>query len=183
MRLMASGPLASQFHADCQIFARYVADEGFQQQSVADQPIFGSALHVEMALWLPEKPHLSRNKYRCNDAEHNAWHAMQQSGISKTFNQFEIARVFALIRNTFPTLQPDQCAITVFDTWHSQLLQTLRICGLGKLDAIGANTKTKPTTLATLGLAQKVVNVHREVTLSGAWRSSQMTKAQTALCV
>lgn len=159
-RTPASDALVDQVNADCQTFARYVADAGFQRPSVATQPEFGSALHVEMNLWLPDKPHLNRRKYHPNDAEHNAWQAMQQCGISNRFSDTEISRIFALIRDTFPKLQKDQCAITIFDNWHGQLLQTLRLCGLGQSNAIGTDLNKKPTTLATLGLVQKVVNVY-----------------------
>ena len=154
-----TGAYAAQLLADCQTFSRYVADAGFVPSTHSGAPALTSALHVEMSLWKPTSQQIGR-RYHANDAEHNAWWAMQQMGIVGTFSSAEIAAVFAAIRTTFPKLLPGQCARSVFDAWHLDLINGLRVQGLAKAGAIGATGTHKPTTLATLGLAQKVVNIY-----------------------
>ena len=174
-----TGAYAVQLLADCQTFSRYVADAGFAPPMHSGAPALTSALQVEMSLWKPTSQQIGR-RYHANDAEHNAWWAMQQMGIIGTFSPAEIAAVFATIRTTFPKLLPGQCARSVFDAWHLDLINGLRVQGLAKAGAIGATGTHKPTTLATLGLAQKVVNVYLKYVLcwevAGRYQNAAFTR-------
>lgn len=159
-----TGAHAAQLLGDCQTFSRYVADAGFVPPTRSGAPALTSALHVEMSLWKPTSQKIGR-RYHANDAEHNAWWAMQQMGIVGTFSTAEITAIFVSIRTTFPKLLPGQCARSVFDAWHFDLINGLRVQGLAKSGAIGATDSHKPTTLATVGLAQKVVNIYLKYAL------------------
>jgi hypothetical protein len=174
-----TGAYAAQLLADCQTFSRYVADAGFVPPTHAGAPALTSALHVEMHLWAPTSSYLPK-KYKANAEELNTWRAMRQMLIVDTFSPVEIATVFASIRTTFPTLLPGQCARSVFDAWHSNLINSLRANGLAKPRAIGATVSSAPTTLATLGLAQKVVNIYLKYALcwevAGRYQNAAFTR-------
>lgn len=147
----------SDLLADCETFSKYVAGAGFNPECATGEPV--SALHAEMQFWSPANGHLPK-RYQPNNAEHNAWKAMQQMGIVGTFTPIEQRNIFDEIRKTFPVLETAQCAQSVFDSWLCDLASKLRNKGLSKKGAMPPSVAQKPTTLASFGLVQKLVNIY-----------------------
>ncbi|MEI6655721.1 MAG: hypothetical protein WCP45_13220, partial [Verrucomicrobiota bacterium] len=112
-----------------------------------------------MTYWSPATGALPK-RYHPNCAEHNAWKAMQQMGIKGTFSPPEQTAIFNQIRSTFPSLPANQCAQSVFDGWLCGLATRLRATGLGQNGAMLPRATQKPTTLASFGLVQKLINIY-----------------------
>jgi hypothetical protein len=145
--------------ADYRSFSKYVSGAGFFSSASDARTAFVSALDKEMQFWCPPKASLPK-RYRPNDIEHNAWHAMQQMGIKGTFPLSERSRIFRYLRDTFPSLPADSCEQVVFDRWFQKAADHLRKTGLDQPLARGASQAYKPSALATLGLAQKLINIY-----------------------
>ena len=145
--------------ANSRSFSKYVGGAGFSPPDSAAREVLVSALDKEMQFWCPPKANLPK-RYRPNDIEHNAWHAMQQMGIKGTFPLSERSRIFRYLRDTFPSLPADSCGQVVFDRWFQRAADHLRKTGLDQPLARGASQAYKPSTLATLGLAQKLINIY-----------------------
>lgn len=145
--------------AHCRSFSKYVSGGGLSSSASDAGTAPFSALGIEMHFWCPPKTSLPK-RYHINDIEHNAWHAMQQMGIKGTFPLSERSKIFRYLRDTFPSLPADSCEHVVFDRWFQRAADHLRKTGLGQPSARGASQAYKPSTLATLGLAQKLINIY-----------------------
>lgn len=142
---------------DAEIFSRYVAGD-WPIPTFYGPPDLTSALHVELRLWQPPSK-LSTKKYHANQAAYNAWGAMAQQ-VRNTFgpairNDFEKRFPISL-----PIAKAGQCCLAIYDKWLLDTLMSIRSTARSLPGAVGVlNGKTKPTALASLGLAQKIINI------------------------
>jgi hypothetical protein len=156
--------------ADSQLFGRYVA-RGLPMPLPPLMREMTSALHVEMKLWRPTAPLPKR--FIPNNVQVNAWRAMQQMGIRNLFNAPAEAHLWAHIHDTYGhsirAYARSQCILLEFDKWILDAILFLRLHGIGWPAAIGQNLAKKPTALATVGLAQKLLNIYVKYLFCWGW--------------
>jgi hypothetical protein len=130
-----------------------------------------SGLHLEMKLW-PPHGHLPCPPYKINDARHNSWQAMRQKSVN-TFNPAERNAIFDSFPKSFPRRK--SCALVEYDLWILKEIDTLCIRGLGQPGAVGGGGPGLPTTLATIGKTQKLINIYVKYQfcwqIAGQWQN------------
>ena len=89
---------------------------------------------------------------------------MQQMGISNLFPVGAIEYIWKHISNTHhATIRAygrSECVLLEYDKWMLDTILFLRASGIGCSKSIGQHKTFKPTTLATVGLAQKLLNIY-----------------------
>lgn len=105
-----------------------------------------------MKLW-PIPSNFIRNK--ANDAQWNAWQAMRQRS-KDTFRTKEKCDVYSKIS----TPQRRECALLDYDKWILKKILYLKQLGLHQPAAKPASSSNLPTSLASIGKSQKLLNVY-----------------------
>ena len=140
---------------DAQYFSQYVGN-GRPNGIVQRAQYLTSALHLEMKLWIPNGELPSR--YIQNVARYNSWEAMRQRDWINTFAANGYNHLFDNIDFHFPTRTA--CALLEYDEWLLKTIRYLNAEGLRAPNAISAAGALTPTTLATIGHAQKALNIY-----------------------
>ncbi len=121
--------------------------------------ILTSGLHLEMKLW-PASGGLPR-RYIPNNARNNSWRAMQIRGCNNTFIPAEQNKLFNGLLAGLPIPSSRVCCLGDYDGWLLDNVIGFRAAGLHPrrhpVPAVAHGST--PTTLASVGLAQKLINV------------------------
>ena len=139
---------------DATRFSHFVGGAAVGIQGPAFSKYLTSALHLEMKLWKTTK--LSQ-KYLKNHARHNSWQTMQQRS-PNTFGGQGYDHLFDKIDHGFPSR--NSCAILDYDYWVLKTINELNLKGKEATFAILPSKTNTPTTLASIGHAQKVLNIY-----------------------
>ena len=144
---------------DAQCFSQYVGD-GNPTGRAATTTILTSGLHLEMKLW-PASGGLPLNKYIPNNARNNSWRAMQIRGCNNTFTPTEQNQLFNELLAGLPIPSSRVCCLGDYDGWLLDNVIGFRAAGLqpGRNPVAAVANGSTPTTLASVGLAQKPINV------------------------
>ena len=144
---------------DAQCFSQYVGN-GNPTGRAATTTILTSGLHLEMKLW-PASGGLPLNKYIPNNARNNSWRAMQIRGCNNTFTPTEQNQLFNGLLAGLPIPSSRVCCLGDYDGWLLDNVIGFRAAGLnpGRNPVAAVANGSTPTTLASVGLAQKPINV------------------------
>lgn len=168
-----AGPFALSLEEDSSLFATYVGGGIPARPSLRNAKHLTSALHFEMKLWQPGQGSLPTPPYKINDAQHNSWQAMRQKS-TNTFSSKEQTAIFNAFPPSFPTRM--DCALFSYDRWILGNIVSLRRKGLAQPGSFGTAGPGLPTTLASIGKAQKLVNIYIKYILcwqiAGQWQQS-----------
>jgi len=153
--LRPAGPYSAGFAADAQRFSKYVGG-GWPIPPLAPGGGLVSALHIDLKLWTTGK--ILARPYRANDAMGNSWKVARPQLTPDRFigHPVERAAVEELVR-LLPVMSSNPCALAPYDRWILEGIAAIRTAGRGLGEGGGTG---KPTTLSTVGMAQKILNVY-----------------------
>lgn len=153
--LIPTGPFSAGFAADAQRFSKYVGG-GWPIPALAPGGGLVSALHVDLKLWTTGKS--LAQPYRANDAMGNSWKVARPQLTTDSFmgHPAEREAVEELVRS-LPGMSSNSCALAPYDRWILEGIAAIRTAGRG---LAGGGGPGRPTTLSTVGMAQKILNVY-----------------------
>ncbi len=163
---------------DAERFSRYVGGERLEQiGDPAKSGVLTSALHLEMKLW---KPITFRRPLLENDIESNSWLVMRRrtTAANEVFQRFDAGEkrpIFSLFKLD---ARRSNCGLIPFDEWVLEMILSLRNQGLAHADLPhpwNPVVHKQPPELATVGLAQKLINIFLKYELcwqvAGRWEN------------
>ena len=146
---------------DAQRFSKYVGGEPLAQiRNPAELTVCTSALHLEMKLWDPTK-----FRWKVNNAEWNSWRVMSNRTTAGRahFTRFEKEEKNRIYAGLNLDKRYGSCALIPYDEWVLETILNLRTQGLehARLQhPWNPVMEKRPPELATIGLAQKLINIY-----------------------
>lgn len=142
---------------DSEQFSCYVGAGSPKPLAPVPTPALISALHVEMRLWPAHG--LLPKKYRPNDIVHNGWAAMKVRGVSVAHDRAQKATAVNAVIGAVPLEPQEACVLNTYDKWLLQTIVTIRTNAAALPKARAACPRHMPSTLASVGLSQKLINI------------------------
>lgn len=146
---------------DAQIFSKYVGGMPLAEIGPpAELTVCTSALHLEMKLWDP-----TTFSWEVNNAERNSWSVMSNrtTAPSAEFPRFEAEEKNRIYAGFNLDKRNGSCALIPYDEWGLETILNLRIQGLAHASLQhpwNPVVHPRPPELATIGLAQKLINIY-----------------------
>jgi len=150
------------------LFARFQGGGHLNPVAHHPEPLT-SALHFEMCLWNHPEP-LAVPPFAIDDAFHNSWTAMSQMYAANTFTENEMTRIHEDIIKLPPKTVATSCILGAFDKWILNLILSLRSEGQNLTRNPVLPQNPYPSALASVGRAQKLVNLYLKIEL--CWQIS-----------